>query len=135
MSNDVARWLVAGAVLVHAIGHVVFIPMLSSILKLQVAEQSWLLTPLVGESMARWASSLAVAVAMLLLALAAGGAIAGLPWWRAAAIAGAVGSIGVVVLLWQWTPTSAAFSSTAFDVVILVALLGLRWPPKEVFGV
>ena len=132
--NDAVRWLVAIVVLAHGIGHVLFVPMLFGAMRLQASGDSWLLTPMLGDGLTRLIASLAALTALAAFVAAAGGVVLQAAWWRPVALLGAAVSIMVVVLLWNGLQSSSAMTAVAFDVVVLVALLVVRWPTPELIG-
>jgi hypothetical protein len=120
MPNEILRYLVAGVLVVHGLGHgggaFMFV-------------KSWLSPSLVD-------SPLKALFVLVWLAAMAGFVAAGIgvlqqqTWWRSAAVAAALVSLVVSALFIQGTPLNAA----AADVAILLALLALKWPSAGVVG-
>jgi hypothetical protein len=54
-------------------------------------------------------------------------------WWQSAAIWGAAISIFGLVLFWKNPPSWLAVAALVVDILILIALLGLNWPPPAWF--
>jgi hypothetical protein len=125
---------VAIVVLAHGLGHVLFMPMLFGAMRLQASGDSWLLTPALGGGPTRLLASLAAAVALAAFVGAAAGILLQAAWWRPVALVGAAVSIAVVALMWNGLQSSSAMAAVAFDVVVLVALLVVRWPTPELIG-
>jgi hypothetical protein len=132
--NDALRWILAIVVLSHGIGHVLFMPLLFGAMRLQASGDSWLLTPALGGGPTRLVASIAAAAALAAFAAAAAGIVLQASWWRPVALVGAAVSIAVVVLMWNGLQSSSAMAALAFDVVVLVALLVVRWPSPELIG-
>lgn len=127
MSTQTLRLLVAGALLVHGIGHSLgyFKP-----------AKSWLLSFL-GEPALRVSANVFWTVAGLgfvLSCLAFVGFVVPIDWWRPLAIVFAVISLlGLVVFIGNW-PIFNTVGAIGFNVVVLAALLWKHWPPVELFG-
>ena len=134
MPNDLLRWVLTITVLAHGIGHVLFMPLLAPAMRLDANGHSWLLTGLLGDTATRWLASALGAVVLAAFAAAAAGIFTETAWWRTIAIVGAVLSAALVVAMWDGLPTSSAFFALAFDAVVLVALLVVRWPSTEALG-
>ena len=130
MSPDVVRWIIALVLFAHGVGHVLFLPALAPVLRLDASGTSWLLDPIVGIGATRLVATLVAVVALLAFVLAAGGVLLQSPWWRSVAVGGAVASACLILAMWGGLQTSGAFSALAFDVVVLVALLVARWPSE-----
>jgi hypothetical protein len=50
-------------------------------------------------------------------------------WWRTVAIAASALSVIGLALFWTNPATSPVFSALVFNLVVLLALLVLHWPP------
>lgn len=132
MSNDAIRLVLAVVVGAHGVGHVLFAPLADSVMKLPASGHSWLLTGVLGDGPAQMVAS---GVAVLLVGLFLAGAygiFAETDWWRPLLIVASVASAALIVAYWNGLPTSSAFFGLAFDAVVLVALLVLRWPTDAV---
>ena len=134
MSNDLLRAVLAIVVLAHGIGHVLFAPMAYSAMRIPTSGQSWLLTGFLGKGLT---DVLATGVALGLVvafSVAAYGLFTQATWWRGLLVVASILSIGLIALFWDGLPTSSAFFAIAFDVLVLVALLVLRWPSEAAVG-
>jgi hypothetical protein len=131
MSNELWRWVIAIVVFAHGVGHILFMPILSSTLRLTSDGLSWLLSGVLGDVPTRWLASTVALVAIVLFVGAAAGLVGQAAWWRPLAIAGALISAALVVVMWDGIPTSSAAFALAFDAVVLVALLLAHWPSEE----
>ncbi len=120
MSNEVIRYLVIGFLVLHGIGHTGGYWFFG---------KSWL-SPELAQTPARW-----IFVGLWLVAFVVYLAAALLLYqhqasWRTLAIGASVLSL-VVSLLFVPSPT---LNAAVADIVILVALLVLNWPPVDVAG-
>jgi hypothetical protein len=134
MSPEVIRWIVALAVLGHGVGHVLFMPVLAASMKLDASGHSWLLTGVLGDGPTRLLASLVGAALVAVFTVTAGGILLQTTWWRPLAVAAAIASVALVVLLWDGLPTGPAAAALAFDAAIVVALLVFRWPATDLIG-
>jgi hypothetical protein len=120
MSNDIVRYLVAGFLVVHGIGHAggywMFV-------------KSWL-SPTLVDSPLKWLFILVWLAALIGFVVAGIGLLQQQSWWRAAAVAASLVSLLVSALFIQGAP----FNAAAADVIILLAILALRWPSVDVVG-
>ncbi len=126
MSTDVIRILIAGGLFVHGVGHTLgyFRP-----------AKSWLLAGLGEQTRRSIANGLwsIAAVGFILSTLAFLGVLPA-AWWRQLAISfSLVSLIGLIVFLGNW-PAFNTLGAIGFNVVVLVALLWLQWPPISMFG-
>ena len=134
MSPEIIRWFLAFVVFAHGVGHVMFMPVLTGALRMQMSGHSWLLTDALGDGVVRIGASFAGAV---VIAAFVGGAVAlafQLPMWRQLVIGGAILSAALIVLMFDGVQTSGAVSALAFDVVALGALLVAQWPSQSLIG-
>jgi hypothetical protein len=116
---------------VHGIGHVLFLAPLLGIANWGQSTQSWLLG---GDLLARSVGTVIWLVATLGFLVAAAGLFGQTAGWRtAAAGASIVSSIGLV-LFWTNPTSSPAYSAFGFDLLVLLALLVLHWPPVAAVG-
>jgi hypothetical protein len=134
MSNDVWRWVIGLAVLAHGLGHVLFLPAMSGLMKLQATGHSWLLTGWAGDGPTKLLASIVAGVVLAAFVGAAAGIFIQGTWWRPVAIAASVASLVLIVAMWDGLPTSPAVSALVFDAVVLAALLVAHWPSEEMIG-
>jgi hypothetical protein len=134
MSAEIWRWVIVLALFAHGVGHVLFMPLLSGVMRLETDGHSWLLSGVLGDASTRLLVSLLAAVALAVFVAAAGGLLMHAAWWRVAAIGASVLSLALILAAWDGLPTSSAFFAVAFDVVVLAGLLLLRWPSSEMLG-
>ncbi len=134
MSNDVWRWVIGLAVLAHGLGHVLFMPAMSGLMKLEASGHSWLLTGVAGDAITKALASLVAGGVLVAFVAASGGLFLQAAWWRPFAIVASVASIALVAAMWDGLPTSPAISALVFDVVVLAALIIARWPSEEMIG-
>jgi hypothetical protein len=127
MTPQTIRILIAGGLFVHGVGHTLgfFKP-----------ARSWIL-PALGEPALRIAAnilwSLAV-VGFILSCLAFLGVLIPAQWWRPlAVIFSFVSLLGLLLFLGNW-PIFNTIGAIGFNIVVLVALLWLHWPPIDMFG-
>jgi hypothetical protein len=120
MTNELWRYLVAGFLVVHGIGHSggywFFL-------------KSWL-SPALADNPLKWIFVVVWIIALVGFLAAGVGMLQMQSWWRTAAVASAIVSLLVSVLFIQ----SPALNAAAADVVILFALLLFHWPAPEVIG-
>lgn len=134
MSSQMWRWLLAVVVGAHGIGHVLFLVSLAGWADWGGPTRSWLLTDLIGDTATRIAGSLLwLAVTAGFVAVAVG-ILGQQAWWRGLALGSAAASILALILYWTSPLPSTVLSALGFDVVIVVALLFLRWPPASLLG-
>lgn len=120
MSNEIWRYLVAGFLVVHGLGHAggywMFV-------------KSWL-SPTLVDSPLKWLFILVWFAAMIGFLVAGIGLLQQRILWRTVAVAAAVISLLVSALYIQGAP----FNAAAADVIILLALLAFNWPSADVVG-
>ncbi|HET9435738.1 MAG TPA: hypothetical protein VFO50_02685 [Candidatus Limnocylindrales bacterium] len=134
MSNDLWRWLIGLALLAHGIGHVLFMPALAQLMRLQASGHSWLLTGIAGDGITKGLASLVAGVVLIAFVAASGGLFLQAAWWRPLAIAAAIASAILIVAMWDGLPTNPAIAALVFDGVVLVALVLARWPSEDMIG-
>jgi hypothetical protein len=120
MSNEMWRYVISGFLILHGIGHSggywMFV-------------KSWLSPGLVNAPL-KWLFVVVWLVAMMGYFAAGVGLLQMQSGWRTVAVAASVVSLVVSVLYIQGAPFSAAVA----DIIILVALLVLRWPGAKIVG-
>jgi hypothetical protein len=115
----------------HGIGHILFLVPLLGIADWGQASRSWLLT---NEGLARFAGSLLWIVAIAGFGAAVYGLWNQLGWWRNAAIIAAVVSTIGLLIFWLNPVSAPVVSALVFNLLVLGALLILRYPGIETVG-
>lgn len=127
MSTQTIKVLIAGALLVHGLGHLTgfvlparswLFPSLAPPAARTVASIFWVLSTIgfVAASMSFWGI------------LVPGDA------WRPLAVASAIVSIlGIALFIGTW-PTFNTLAALGVNIAVLVALIWLHWPPQAMFG-
>lgn len=134
MSQTVWRAVLTLVLGAHGLGHMVFLVSTLGIADWGGPSRSWLLAGLGGGAVVRIAGSLIWFLALAGFIAAAIGLFAQLEWWRTVAIASAGISLLGLVLFWTNPPISSILSAGLFDLVVLVALLVVRWPSANLVG-
>ena len=134
MSGDVLRWAIILTVFAHGVGHILFMPVLAPALKLDASGHSWLLSGILGDGPTRLLASAAGLALVGAFIVASAGLAIQMPWWRPLAIGAAVGSLLLVVAMWDGLPRSSAAFAVALDLVALIALVIALWPSPESVG-
>ncbi len=127
MSAPAIRFLIAGALFVHAVGHT---------LGFWMPARSWLF-PNVSEPALRVVSSIFWVLAVLgFLASLLGflGFIVPTAWWRSLAVVFAIVSLLGLFLFWNTWPRFNTIGALSMNIAVLVTQLWLRWPPESLFG-
>ncbi len=124
MSNDLWRYLIAGVVILHGIGHVggpwFF-------------DRSWL-APSLAEGAVRWAFVVLWCVAAVAFVAVGIGIMQQQAWWRPLILTTAVFSFVIAALFLGSSTNQPIVSAIGMDVIILVALLAMRWPSPALIG-
>ena len=120
MSNEVIRFLVAGFIVVHGIGHAGGYWFFT---------RSWL-SPALADSPFKWIFVLVWLAALIGFVIAGVGMLQQQSWWRTVAVVTSLVSLLVSVLFIQ----GPSFNAAVADVVILAALLAFNWPSADVVG-
>lgn len=120
MSNDLLRYLIAGFLVVHGIGH---------------SGGYWFfaksaISPVFAESPLRWVFTALWLVAMVVYLVAGYMLFQQQVGWRTLAVGASVLSLIVALLFIKGPP----FNAFGADVIILVALLWFGWPSSDVVG-
>ena len=120
MSNEMARYLIGGFLILHGIGHSggywMFV-------------KSWL-SPALTNYPLKWFFVALWLIAMIGYLAAGIGVLQMHSWWRVVAAVASIISLIVSVLYIQGAP----FNAAAADVIILAALLWMDLPTKEIIG-
>jgi len=134
MSNELWRVILGLAILGHGLGHVLFMPAMAGVMKLQASGHSWLLTGVAGDALTKGLASLVAGVVLVAFVVASGGLFLQASWWRPVAVIGAVASIVLIAAMWDGLLASPAIAALVFDAAILVALLIVKWPTEDMIG-
>ena len=140
MSGVTLRALVAGLLFIHGIGHVMgHFPALGLATVEGWNSRSWMLTPILGETMSRILSAILFLLALVgfvASSLALLGWLIPHDWWRTLAIVSAVISIVTIVLFWNafvaFFPNKVG--ALGVDIAVLVCLLVVNWPTEAMLG-
>jgi len=127
MSTNTLQILIAGALLVHGVGH---------ILGFWRPARSWLF-PNAREPVLRAVSSVLwvlVAAGFILSCLGFLGVVVPADWWRPLAVVFALVSLLGLGVFWGTWPAFNTTGALAMNVLVLVTQLWLRWPPVDMFG-
>ena len=139
MSNSLIRILIAVVLIAHGIGHTSGLFPVFGWAKSEVwTGRSWVLDPVLGESLSRWLGVLIWLLATLGF-ISAGlgllGYIVPQSSWRVLALASSVISLVGILLYWNGFPNlGSKASALVVDVATLIALLWARWPTPEIAG-
>lgn len=134
MSAQMWRIVLAVVVGAHGIGHVLFLMPLLGIAEWEQSGRSWLLGRIGGDVVTRIVGSLIWLLAIAGFVAVAVGLLGQLSWWREVAIGSALVSMVGLLLFWSSPVSSSTLAPLVFDVVVLLALLVLRWPPASLVG-
>jgi hypothetical protein len=140
MSGTTLRIIIALVFFVHGVGHFMGImPALGLSTVKGWSSHSWLLTPLLGDTVARIISVIlfgAALVGFLAAALGLMGWLVPHDSWRTLAVASAVISLIALALFWNAFVSLIPnkLGAIAVDVATLVCLLLLNWPSKAAIG-
>ena len=127
MSPQTIRILIAGGLFVHGVGHSLgfFKPC-----------RSWILSSFSEHALRTTANvfwSLA-AVGFVISTLGFLAVLVPATLWRPLAVLSSLFSLlGLVLFIGNW-PVFNTIGAIGFNLVVLVALLGLKWPPLALFG-
>jgi hypothetical protein len=140
MSGTTLRFIIAGVLFVHGVGHIMGVmPALGLSSLKRWSSHSWLLTPLLGDTVSRIISIilfLAALVGFLAAALGLMGWLVPHDSWRTLAVTSAVISLVAIALFWNafvsFFPNK--LGAVAVDIATLVCLLVLNWPGEADIG-
>lgn len=143
MSDSLIKILVAGALLVHGLGHIGAIGALLFINLSHSTDtggwlpaRSWLFPSLGGQRATTVASVFWVlsTVGFVAAAMSFGGFLVPSDAWRQIAIVSSfISLLGLVLFFGTW-PAFNTIAALAVNVAVLVTQLWLYWPPQEMFG-
>lgn len=143
MSDPIVKLMIAGALALHGLGHG---GALGALIWIGArpgtdtggwhAARSWLVPSLPAETAATvasvfWFLSL---IGFIAAALSFWGILVPGEAWRPLAVVSAIVSmLGILVFFGTW-PMFNTLAALGVNVAVLVALLGLQWPPETMFG-
>ncbi len=134
MSGDFWRIAVALVILVHGIGHVLFLAPCLGITQWGQSAHSWVLTKTLGDLPTRVIGGLLWLVVIAGFVAAGVGLLGQHAWWRTLAVGSSAVSLLALVLFVQGTSIQPVLSAALMDVAILLALLWLQWPSADLVG-
>ena len=139
MSGVTLRALVAVVLFIHGIGHVMGVLPAFGLSTEGWHSRSWLLTPILGETISRILSVILFLLALIgfiASSLALLGWLVPHDWWRTLALVSAVISIVTIVLFWNAFVTffPNKVGALGVDIAVLVCLLALNWPTEAMLG-
>lgn len=116
------KWIIALALLVHGIGHIMFFFAAFTPVPMDFVDAPWLLPGAYTiDSPVGKAFAVLWLVAMIGFVGSALGLITNQPWWPSMAVASAVISLVVILPWWNTINPSTRFWATAADVIVIVA--------------
>jgi hypothetical protein len=141
MSIQMTRILVAGALLLHGLGHGGALGALIAIGRGMSGgawrpARSWLVPSLAAPAARTVASIFWIAsmIGFVAAALSFWGLLVPGDVWRQLALASsAVSILGITLFLGTW-PVFNTVAALAMNIAVLVSQLWLRWPPQAVYG-
>jgi len=141
MSTQTIRLLIAGALLLHGLGHGGALGALAYVGRGRDAGQwrparSWLLPSMPSASATVLASSVWILSMIGFVAAATSfwGIVIPGEWWRALALVSAcVSGLGILLFFGTW-PLFNTLAAQAMNVAVLVTQLWTHWPPSDMFG-
>ena len=125
------RTVLAVVIGAHGIGHILFLVPLLGIADWGQSTRSWLLS---GETGSRLIGSVLWIAAIIAFGVVVVGLVGQHGWWRTAAIIAALISIVGLILFWPTPVTAPVLSALVFNLLLLAALLIVRWPSVEAIG-
>jgi hypothetical protein len=134
MSGGLVRIVVALVILVHGIGHVLFLASCLGMAQWGQEAHSWLLTRTLGDGPTRAIGALVWLAVIAGFAAAAVGLLVGQGWWRSVAVGSAGVSLFALALFAGGIGRQPLLSAGLMDVAILVLLLWVRWPSVDLVG-
>ncbi len=143
MSDQMLKLIITGALAVHGLGHGGAVGALAWIAARPGtdtgawrAAQSWLLPGLSADTATAVASAFWIVslIGFVGAALGFSGILVPADAWRPLAVATAlVSTVGILLFIGTW-PAFNTVAALGMDVAVLIALLGMRWPPETLFG-
>jgi hypothetical protein len=141
MSTQTIKWLIAGALLLHGLGHAgVFVTLILNKAGVQTgpftAARSWLFPSAPGMAAMVVAEIfwIVAAVGFVAAAMSFWGVLVPGDLWRQMAVPSAIVSgVGIVIFAGNW-PAFNMLAAFAMNVAVLVTQLWTHWPPTAMFG-
>jgi hypothetical protein len=143
MSDQTLKLVITGALALHGLGHGGALGALAWIAARPGSDtgawhaaHSWLIPGLPDGTAATVAGILWILSLVGFVAAALGFwgiLVPGEAWRPLAAVSAIVSSGGIVLFIGTW-PAFNTLAALGFDVAVLVAILGMRWPPLALFG-
>jgi hypothetical protein len=118
----------------HGVGHMLFLVTLLGMADWRQVTDSWLITPRFGCYVTQAVGAVVWLGATACFLAAAFGLLLAQDYWRPAAEIGALISMIGLGLFWKNPPQSPVVSALVVDVLILISLLMLQWPPVALVG-
>ena len=135
MPGDIVRIGLAVVVFAHGVGHILFLGPVAGLGSwADQTGHSWLLTSVLGDSVARAIAVLTWSAVVVLFVAGVTGFLAGADWWRPVTVAAAALSIAGIAINWDGIAQSNAIMALVVDVVVIVALLVAHWPAAAAAG-
>ena len=134
MSGGFWRMVVVLVILVHGIGHVLFLAPCLGITQWGQSARSWMLTKTLGDVPTRVIGGFLWLVVIGGFATAGIGLLGQYAWWRSLAAASAGVSLLALILFVSAGRTQPMLSAGLMNITILVALLRLQWPSTDLVG-
>lgn len=119
-------------VLMHGIGHVLFLVPLFTNNNWGQSTQSWLVG---SDTLAKIVGSIIWIAAIIAFLGVTYGMVSEQAWWRTTAIGASLISAIGIVLFWRNPVSSSAIFALITDIAIIIALVALHWPSDEMIGV
>ena len=140
MSATTLRFIYAAVLFIHGVGHAM--GLISAFRPVDVkgwSSRSWLLTPLLGETLSRIISIILFLASLVGFVAAALGLLGWLvphDLWRTLAVASAVFSMVALVLFWNAFVSIIPnkLGAIVVNAVVLVGLLWANWPSETDIG-
>ncbi|HUZ01703.1 MAG TPA: hypothetical protein VMU89_15245 [Thermomicrobiaceae bacterium] len=129
------RIIIGTILLLHGLVHLLYVGQSARLFELQAGlvwpNGAWAFARLLEDNATRMLASVSYAVAAIGLVVAGIAVILSPAWWRPAAVAAAAFSAVIIMLFWngrmKWLAEQGGIG-LLIDLVILLALLALRWP-------
>jgi hypothetical protein len=131
MSAGIVRIVIALVILIHGIGHVLFLAPCLGLTQWGQSAHSWILTRALGDVPTRVIGGLLWLVVIVGFIAAGAGLLGQVTWWRSFAVASAGVSLLALLLFVTSGSTQPILSAALMDIAILVALLWLHWPSTD----